>query len=283
MAEYAAMSEDRAFVIMQVGGKATPDRKRADDVFSYVVTPALREVGLQPYRSDLDPTPGQINQQMLRRLLEARVVIADLTGRNPNVFYEFGIVHAFARPVIALADSARSIPFDAHDERVIELGEHGEELGVRQAEEGKAALRQALNVVLASGYVPASPLTEIAARRSLDELAPENPIAAELAAIRESLAALGAEIAKERTLWAVDAVSRAVTPARLRRVSLVGPEAAELLDLLERRELELSDVERETLMRLLRGYLRHAPASSREERTSEPTTYNNATDPEGKW
>ncbi len=279
------MSEDRAFVIMQVGGKASPDRKRADDVYSYVVTPALREVSLQPYRSDLDPTPGQINQQMLRRLLEARVVIADLTGRNPNVFYEFGIVHAFARPVIALADSARSLPFDAHDERVIELGEHGDELGVRQAEEGKAALCQALEVVLASGYVPASPLTEIAARRSLDELAPQNPIAAELAAIRESLAALRAEIAQERRLWAVDAVdavSRAVTPARLRRVSLVGPEEVELLDLLERRELELGDIERETMMRLLRRHLRPAPASSSEERTSETITDNNATDPEGK-
>jgi len=100
---------------MQVGQKGSPDRKRADDVYSYVVAPALDEVGPKPYRSDLDPTPGQVNAQMLRRLLEATVVIADLTGRNPNVFYEFGIVHAFARPVVALADRASALPFDAHD------------------------------------------------------------------------------------------------------------------------------------------------------------------------
>lgn len=192
------MAENRAFVIMQVGQKGSPDRKRADDVYSYVVAPALDEVGPKPYRSDLDPTPGQVNAQMLRRLLEATVVIADLTGRNPNVFYEFGIVHAFARPVVALADRASALPFDAHDERVIELGEYQGELGVRRAEEAKAALRQALDVVLAPGYIPASPLSEVAAHRSLDKLAPENPIAAELTAIRKSLSALRGEIAQER-------------------------------------------------------------------------------------
>src|SRR6266496_2227246 len=107
------MEEEYAFVIMQVGVRGSPERKRADDVYDYVVASTLGERGLQAYRSDLDPTPGQINQQMLRKLLEARIVIADLTGRNPNVFYEFGVAHAFARPVIALVDSARSLPFDA--------------------------------------------------------------------------------------------------------------------------------------------------------------------------
>jgi hypothetical protein len=115
------MGEEYAFVILQVGARGSPERKRADDAYNYVVAPTLRERGLQPFRSDLDPTPGQINEQMLRKLLEARVVIADPTGRNLNVFYEFGVAHSFARPVIALVDSARSLPFDDHDERVIEL------------------------------------------------------------------------------------------------------------------------------------------------------------------
>jgi hypothetical protein len=50
---------------------------------------------------------------MLAELLTARVVIADLTGRNPNVFYDLGITHSFARPLISIADSAGSLPFDA--------------------------------------------------------------------------------------------------------------------------------------------------------------------------
>ena len=108
-----------------------------------------------------------------------------------------GIVHSFARPVIALVDSAKSLPFDAHDERVIELGEYSGSLSATQAEEAKVALERALDVVLASGYVPASPLAEVAAGWSLDRLAPENPIAAELAAVRESMAALRTFVAEQ--------------------------------------------------------------------------------------
>lgn len=133
------MTSEQAFVVMQIGDKATSERKRADEIYNYVVTPVLEELGIRAYRADLDPTPGQITPQMLRKLLDARVVIADLTGRNPNVFYELGVVHSFARPVIALADSAKALPFDTHDERVIELGEYREVLSVAQAEEAKAS------------------------------------------------------------------------------------------------------------------------------------------------
>lgn len=188
MRDSRTMTNDYAFVIMQVGEKESPTRRRADEIYDYVIRPVLEQFNLAPYRSDLDPTPGQINPQLLSKLLEAQIVIADLTGRNPNVFYELGIVHSFAKPVVALADSAKLLPFDAHDERVIELGEHGESLSVSQAEDAKIGLRQSLEVVLSSTYEPFSPLADVAARRSLDELAPKNPIAAELTAIREGIA-----------------------------------------------------------------------------------------------
>jgi hypothetical protein len=80
------------------------------------------------------------------------------------------------------------------------LGEYREVLGVPQAEEAKASLRKALEVVLDSGYRPASPLTEAAASRSLDELAPENPVAAELGAIREALEEVRQNVAPRSVL-----------------------------------------------------------------------------------
>lgn len=86
---------------------------------------------------------------MLAELLNARVVIADLTGRNPNVFYELGITHSFARPM--------------------------------------ESLRESLRIVLDADYTPPSPLRDVAANRSVDDLAPENPLAAEMAQIRETL------------------------------------------------------------------------------------------------
>ena len=179
---------DRAFVIMQVGAKDSPERKRADEIYNFIVVPAVEGIGLEPYRADLDPSPGAITPKFLSELLSARLVIADLTGHNPNVFYELGITHSFGRPLISIADSSNSLPFDAKDERVIELGEYATTgLTYAQGEQAKASLQESLGIVLADDYSPPSPLRELAANRSVDQLAPENPIAAELAQMRETL------------------------------------------------------------------------------------------------
>jgi len=42
----------------------------------------------------------------------ARVVVADCTNRNPNVFYEIGLAHTIGRPTILMAQSIEDIPFD---------------------------------------------------------------------------------------------------------------------------------------------------------------------------
>ena len=179
---------ERAFVVMQIGAKDSSERKRADEIYTYIIAPAVSDAGLDPYRADLDFSPGAITSKMLSELLSARVVIADLTGRNPNVFYELGITHSFARPLISIADSSRSLPFDAKDERVIELGEYPSSgLPYVQGEQAKAALKESLKVVLTSEYSPPSPLREVGANRSVDQLAPEDPLAAEMAQIRETL------------------------------------------------------------------------------------------------
>jgi len=173
---------------MQVGAKGSPERKRADEIFNFIVVPTVEAVGLEPYRADLDFTPGPITPKFLSELLAARLIIADLTGHNPNVFYELGIAHSFARPLISIVDSVKSLPFDTKDERVIELGEYPSEgLTYAQGEQAKAGLQESLKVVLADGYVPPSPLRNVAASASIDRLAPENPIAAEMAQMRETL------------------------------------------------------------------------------------------------
>jgi hypothetical protein len=174
------------FVVMQIGEKGSPERKRADEVFDFVIRPVLEGRGLTPYRADLDPTPGNITPQLLKKLIESHAVIADLTGRNANVFYELGIAHSFQKPLIALAASAKELPFDTSDERVIELGAHvGETLGMAQGERAKQALSAALDIILAEDFEPRSPVTAVALGRRIDEMTPDDPVAADLMAIRE--------------------------------------------------------------------------------------------------
>ena len=200
---------DKAFVVMQVGPKDSAERKRSDEIYTFIVAPAVKLAGLEPYRADLDLSPGAITSKMLLELLNARVVIADLTGRNPNVFYELGIAHSFARPLISIADSASSLPFDAKDERIIELGAYQTGgLTYAQGEQAKNSLQESLKIVLDEEYSPPSPLREVAANHSIDQLAPENPIAAEMAQIRETLEAIRKRV-----------MSRALVPSSYTRAA----------------------------------------------------------------
>lgn len=120
----------------------------------------------------------------MRSLLDSKVVFADLTGRNPNVYYELGVAHSFRLPVVILVDNPASLSFDAQNERVIAIGDSGV-ISVSQAEEAKSALRGVLEVVLHEEYEPENLITAVAVSQSLDALAPANPVASELGTIRE--------------------------------------------------------------------------------------------------
>jgi hypothetical protein len=178
---------DEVFFVTQVGSEGSPERARADEVSDFILAPVAAEFDLTVHRADRDPTPGQITSQVVRRLLDARLVVADLTGRNPNVYYELGVAHAFKRPVILLADSiARSVSFDVQNEKTITIGDDGR-IGVSQAEDAKRRLRGAFEVVLDRDYEPENVITAAASAQSLDELAPSNPLASEISALRDAV------------------------------------------------------------------------------------------------
>jgi hypothetical protein len=180
--------KERAFVIMQIGADDSPERRRADEIFDYLIRPTVEEFELEAYRADLDLYPGQITSKLLKELLEARLIIADLTGRNPNVFYELGIAHSYARPLISIADAPESLPFDAKDERIIKLGKFPDSgLPVKQQKSAEETLRKSLEIVLAEDYTPPSPLRGAATTRELNQLASEDPQAFEITQIREML------------------------------------------------------------------------------------------------
>lgn len=202
------------FLAIEIGPNGGVVRQRANEIDTYIVEPVAKELGLEVVRADKDPTPGPITSQMLRSLLDASVVIADLTNRNPNVYYELAVAHSFVRPVVLLVDDPKNIAFDTKDERVIPIGEYKESLSVQQAEAAKNQLREALNIALSTSYQPKSAVTEVAGAQSLDALAPENPVASELAVIREDLTEIKGRLTPQR-------VVRQIPPAVLAEYRLV--------------------------------------------------------------
>jgi hypothetical protein len=67
---------------------------------------------LVPTRADTSTYPRPIVADILEELESAEIIIADLTGLNPNVLYELGIAHVRSDAVVLLSQRGQSLPFD---------------------------------------------------------------------------------------------------------------------------------------------------------------------------
>jgi hypothetical protein len=83
-----------------------------DSYYRAVFAPAIDRAGFMPVRSDDVAKPGAIIDQIWKGINAAEVCLADLTGCNPNVMYELGLVHALGKPVLQLVQNTRDLPFD---------------------------------------------------------------------------------------------------------------------------------------------------------------------------
>ena len=109
----------KCFVISPIGEEGTAVREHANDVYDYIITPAIEECGIDCLRSDHLHEPGKITDQMFREIFGSDVCIAVLTGHNPNVFYELALAQASSRPVIILIEKDEQLPFDIRDLRSV--------------------------------------------------------------------------------------------------------------------------------------------------------------------
>ncbi len=114
------MMTKRCFVISPIGASDSSVREHADDVFEFIIKPAMEELGIYVYRSDHNHELGRITEQMFSSILNDDLCIAVLTFFNPNVFYELAVAQCAARPVIILIEKGHAIPFDVRDLRAVE-------------------------------------------------------------------------------------------------------------------------------------------------------------------
>lgn len=88
--------------------------------YDSIFKPAIEQTGLRPVRADADMFgAGKIMDQVWRGIRGARVLVAELTSRNPNVFYELGLAHALGKPVVLVSSNEQDVPFDLNHIRVI--------------------------------------------------------------------------------------------------------------------------------------------------------------------
>ena len=105
-------AKPKVFVAMQFG-------QPYDTLYKEVIYPKANSLGLNVIRIDEVAGPGVIFEDIKRQIAEARIVIAEITAPNQNVYYELGYAHALNKPTILLAQRGKELPLDIHSYRVI--------------------------------------------------------------------------------------------------------------------------------------------------------------------
>jgi hypothetical protein len=102
----------KAFVVMQF---SSPYNELYEDVIKKV----CKEFDLNVIRADETYGPGLILADIVKQINESRLIIAEISQSNPNVFYEVGYFHALNKPTILIAEKATKLPFDVSPFRTL--------------------------------------------------------------------------------------------------------------------------------------------------------------------
>lgn len=109
------------FFIAPIGEDDSEHRKHSDLFLSSIVEPAIVSLGLKVVRADAIDKPGLITNQVIEYILRSKLVVADLSFHNPNVFYELALRHVSRLPTIQIVRKGDTIPFDIGNFRTIIL------------------------------------------------------------------------------------------------------------------------------------------------------------------
>jgi hypothetical protein len=100
------------FVIMPFNEKLNP-------IYDTIIKVVLKDLKYNPLRADEIFKSKPIIDDIWLNIKKSKFLIADLTERNANVFYELGLAHALSKEVILLTQNLSDIPFDLRHYRII--------------------------------------------------------------------------------------------------------------------------------------------------------------------
>lgn len=125
-----------------------------DTYYLRVIKPVLDEQKIFAMRGDSLYRPTTIMDDIWTGIRDAKILIAELTNRNPNVFYELGLAHALSKPVILLSQSIDDVPFDLRGIRIILYDKDHPEWGAKLKDDLSRAIVEVLKNPLAA--IPAT-------------------------------------------------------------------------------------------------------------------------------
>lgn len=113
----------KCFVITPIGPANSPIRRKIDGLIDEVIEPVMKELGYEVEVSHRISESGTMTATIIKRVYNSDLVIANLTGNNPNVMYEVALRHASAKPIIHITENVAELPFDVNDQRTIQYAD----------------------------------------------------------------------------------------------------------------------------------------------------------------
>ena len=104
--------KEKCFVIMPISDPDEYDQGHFQKIYDQIFIPAIKNAGYIPHRVDDDKSSHSIQSSIIKELIEAPMVLCDLSSRNPNVLYELGIRHAYNKPVVLVQENGTERVFD---------------------------------------------------------------------------------------------------------------------------------------------------------------------------
>jgi tetratricopeptide (TPR) repeat protein len=145
------MAKKTCFVVMGFGTKTDYTKPKAfnlDKTYRNIIKPAALAAGLDCIRADEIVHSGNINVPMYEHLLNADVVVADVSTYNCNAFYELGVRHAL-RPhtTIIISEDGLTFPFDVGQIAIRKYRHLGEGIDSEEVDRMRAELSEAMKII----------------------------------------------------------------------------------------------------------------------------------------
>ncbi len=256
MPRASSPSNRNCFVICPIGEEKSEIRRRSDQVFKHVISPAAKECGYEALRADHISQPGMITSQVIQHLLDDPLVVADLTGRNPNVFYELAVRHAVSKPIVQIIQGGEPLPFDVAESRTIQFGHHDLDSVAKCRDELVVQIHK-VESNPSDVDTPISVALDLKALRQSDN--PLEKSSAEIITMLQEMRARLAEITERQELRRVD-------PMGLEELYLLAERLRSVLDVpsgkkLEEGQLEVAQQQLRRLSRTVEMVLMHSGMS----------------------
>lgn len=179
------------FVISPIGPKGSEVRKEADAVLKHLIRKSLGEL-YNIVRGDEDTNPGSITSRIVSSILEADLIIADLSGHNANVFYEVAIAHGYRKPIVHIEREDERPAFDLQDIRLLRF----DIKDLDSMDEARMALVKFAEAAVAEPQEAKTPLSH--SQQFLEYSKSENPLVKSMADMMDQLNELRADIRRAR-------------------------------------------------------------------------------------